>query len=103
MITFTGERYITIGIQNEIPVEIQAVMWGMIDDNKRQGKILDYLQVFELQAVYKKGERVQAITHRQEQPRRKKTIIIKSVNPITAKVFVIDDISHVTMLLNHEY
>ena len=100
---FTGSRYISSGIGNEISVELQTILWDMIDEERRQGEILDYLQIFKLRLIYENGVEIQEITHYQEQPRRKKKITIEAANPITAKIFVIDDVTHVTMLLNHEY
>ena len=100
---FTGNRYITCGIGNEIPVELQTILWDMIDHYKQHGEILDYLQVFSLKPTYENGGIMQEITHSQEQPIRKKKTTFENGNPITAKIFVIDDITHVTMLLNHEY
>lgn len=103
MATFTGKRYMTSGIHNEIPLAYQIIMWGMIDTDKNTKKELDYLQIFELKPKYENGKNYQVITKRQEQPRRQSVKIIDSDNPISAKILVIDDISHVTMLLNHEY
>ena len=103
MAEFTGTRYITNGIQNEIPVELQIIMWDMIDVLRNSKQLLDYLQVFELRPVYENGVEMQEITHSQEQPRRKKKITIESNAPISIKIFVIDDIAHCTMLLCHEY
>ena len=103
MTAFTGSRYITIGIKNEIPLEYQIVMWEMIDDDRRMNKTLDYLQVFELKPSYENGKTVQKIIHTQEQPRRKSIKTVDSDDPISATIFVIDDISHITMLLSHEY
>ena len=100
---FTGIRHITCGIENEIPFELQTILWNMIDQDKQQGKVLDYLQVFELKPIFQNGVEMQEITHIQEQPQRKKKITIESETPISAKIFVIDDIDHETMLLNHEY
>ena len=100
---FTGNRYITCGVGNEIPVELQMILWDMIDGDKQQGKTLDYLQIFKLRPIYENGVEMQEITHSQEQPRRRKKITIESGNPITAKIFVIDNADYVTMLLNHEY
>ena len=103
MIPFTGERYITIGVQAEIPAELQALMWDSIDEDICLQKPLDYLQVFELKSTYINSVCVQEIVHTQEQPRRRKRITVENDNPVTAKVFVIDDSTHSTMLLNHEY
>ena len=103
MATFTGKRVITMGVNNEIPESYQNIMWSMIisDINKKQE--LDYLQIFELKPSYDKGKMVQMITKKQEQPRRESVRTVISDNPISAKIFVIDDISHITMLLSHEY
>ena len=103
MSEFTGKRYITQGIENEIPVELQIVMWDMIDEERKQRQTLDYLQVFVLRPVYENGVEMQEITHKQEQPWRKKKIIVESESPVSAKIFVIDDTTHITMLLNNEY
>ena len=103
MAEFTGKRYITSGVENEIPVELQFTMWDMIDEARQQEKVLDYLQIFILRSVYENGTQVQEIVHKQEQPWRSKKITVESDNPISAKIFVIDNESYVTMLLNHEY
>ena len=103
MAEFTGTRYITCGIENEIPIELQTILWDMINKDRQQGKVLDYLQVFALKSAFENGVIMQEITHSQEQPRRKNTTTIKTDSPISAKIFVIDDTSHITMLLNHEY
>lgn len=37
---FDNKRYITAGIDKEIPLPIQILMWGMIDDVKKHKKRL---------------------------------------------------------------
>ena len=59
----------------------------------------DYLQVFLLSVD---GEN-QRIIHEQEQPEYRKEYLFSSENPVTAKVYVIDDKTHSTMLLAEEY
>ena len=103
MATFSGIKHTTIGIQNEILPEMQIILWNMIDENINKGLQMDYLQIFDLKATHENGELEQKIIHQQEQPRRKNTVTVNSSNPVYAKIFVIDDISYVTMLLNHEY
>jgi len=103
MAEFKGKRYITSGIENKIPVDLQIAMWDMIDEARQQEKVLDYLQIFILRSVYENGTQVQEIVHKQEQPWRSKKITIESDSPVAAKIFVIDNESYVTMLLNHEY
>ena len=71
-------------------------MWEMIH-NLPVDK--DYLQVFSLSE--KDGKQV--ITHTQEEPEYKKEYVL-NINPITTgKVFVIDNKTHSTMLMNYEY
>ena len=103
MIPFTGSRFITSGVENEIPAELQTVMWNSIDDDIRLQKKVDYLQVFILKYTYVNGVQIQEIIHKQEQPSRKKRLTVETDNPVSAKVFVIDDVTHSTMLMNHEY
>ena len=103
MAEFTGKRYITNGIENEIPIELQFVMWDLIDELRNSKQKLDYLQIFTLRPVYENGVEMQEIVHKQEQPWRKKKITVESDSPISAKIFVIDDTTHITMLLCDEY
>lgn len=93
---FSNNRYLTKGVQMEIPLELQIFMWECID-NLPEPK--DYLQVFSLEAF---GE-MQRITHTSENPEHKMEYLIPSDTPITDKVYVIDDGDHSTMLLAEEY
>ena len=93
---FKNNRYLTKGVQAEIPLELQLFMWDCID---RLPDSADYLQVFKLESF---GE-MQRITHTSENPEFKMEYLIISESPITAKIFVIDDGDHSTMLLAEEY
>lgn len=90
------KRYLTCGIDSTIPIELQLFMWECID---RLPQERDYLQIFELKAV----GTLQSITHRSEQPPHHMEYLIISDEPITAKIYVIDDGDHSTMLLADEY
>ena len=46
---------------------------------------------------------MQKIIHEQEQPQFKREYHIPTNHPITAKVYIIDDGEHSTMLLAEEY
>ena len=59
----------------------------------------DYLQVFSLSEYNGK----QRIIHTQEIPEYKKEYVLNISKTVTAKVFVIDDETHSTMLLANEY
>ena len=102
--TFNSDtRYITRGISEQIPLEIQLFMWQQIDTLIRTTDTLDYLQVFEIRT---KDSYVE-IEHRQEVPDYKKIHKIKKTEAYASldgtKIFVIDDITHSTMLLAIEY
>jgi hypothetical protein len=99
----SNSRYITRGVKQEIPLFLQLFMWNCIDEFREQGKELDYLQVFELSCKGGEGISLQSIEHRQEVPEYKKKFVIPCEDPITAKIFVIDDGEHSTMLLAQEY
>lgn len=91
---FTNERHTTEGVEMTVSLNIQLILWNMIDDLQEVIK-LDYLQIFNLTD--------NIITHSQEQPEYKN--IIK--NPFTVleplKIYVIDNGSYSTMLLAKEY
>ena len=99
---FQNDRYITRGIQTEIPVFTTILLWEMIEA-ARQETTLDYLQVFRLYPAYEKGEPMQKIVHTQEQPTYQKTVCFPCEHPVQAKIFCIDDETHSTMLLADEY
>lgn len=61
---FNNDRYLTRGVQVEIPPALQLFMWSCIDQLPEER---DYFQVFNLEPV---GD-TQRITHSSEQPERK--------------------------------
>lgn len=93
---FENARYLTRGIDAEIPPGLQAFLWHCIDGLPEER---DYLQVFELEPL---GE-MQRITHSSEQPEYQMEYLLVSDAPITAKIYVIDSEEYSTMLLAEEY
>ena len=94
---FNNARYITRGVNAEIPLGMQCLLWLAINSMEVVEK--DYLQVFKLSAE----ENRQKITHTQEEPPYQRENCVPWDEPISAKVFVIDDGDHTTMLLAEEY
>ena len=94
---FTSQRYATRGVTTTVPLVLQIILWDLIDSMEVAEK--DYLQVFRLSAESGK----QKITHSQEEPDYCKEYLFPSEEPITAKIFVIEDETHTTMLLAEEY
>lgn len=93
---FTNNRYLSRGVDDTIPIELQLFMWACIDQLPEPR---DYLQIFDLEKV----GTMQSITHRSEQPEYRKVYLLPSDTPITEKLYIIDDGDHSTMLLSNEY
>ncbi len=93
---FTNKRYLSRGVDDTIPIELQLFMWACIDQLPEPR---DYLQIFDLEKI----GTMQSITHRSEQPEYRKVYLLPSENPIIEKIYVIDDSTHSTMILATEY
>ena len=89
-------RFLTCGVDNTIPLELQLFLWDCVD---RLPEPKDYLQVFEL----KPAGSMQSIIHTSEEPEYHMEYLIPSDVPITEKLYIIDDGDHSTMLLSSEY
>ncbi len=94
---FKNPHYATRSINAEIPLDLQLVLWKMIDEMEAAQK--DYLQVFILST--ENGE--QKIVHEQEEPDYHKEYTFSGDCSVNVKIFVIDDGDHSTMLLAEEY
>ena len=99
------KRYVTGGVDERIPLDLQRLMWTSIDmrmlfaDEK-----IDYLQVFTFKKI--DGE-ILALHHEQEEPPML-NVHYTNYRPeyeeiINEKIFVIDDGDHSTMLFAYEY
>ncbi len=93
---FNNQRYLTKGVQAEIPLELQLFMWECLD---RMSEPKDYFQVFRLENL----GGIQKITNFSEQPEYHKEYLIPTNKPITAKIYIIDSDTYSTMLLAEEY
>ena len=94
---FDNPHYITRGVENELTLKLINDLWQFIDKMEVAEK--DYLQIFYLS----EDGGNQKVVHKQEQPEYCREHILQSDNPITTKVYVIDDVDHSTMLLAEEY
>ncbi len=93
---FDNQRYLTKGVNEAIPFELQLFMWECID---RIPEPKDYFQVFELSDL----GGMQHIVHFSEQPEYRMNYFIPTLEAVTAKVYVIDSVEYSTMLLAEEY
>ena len=90
-------RFLTRGVDEKIPRDIQLFLWEAID---LMPEPKDYLQVFRLSVA----NGLQVIHHTAEQPNFEMTYVLATVDTyVTEKVYVIDDREHCTMLLAEEY
>ncbi len=94
---FHNPGYLTRGVQHTIPPELQLLMWNALDAIPEPK---DYFQIFRLSSL----NGIQRMEHEQEQPPFKREYLLPTVeNPVNAKVYIIDDGDHSTMLLAEEY
>ena len=94
---FQNQRYLTRGVQDTIPPELQLLMWNALEAVPEPKDYFQILRLFVLNGI-------QCIEHEQEQPPYKWEYLLPTIeNPITAKVYIIDDGDHCTMLLAEEY
>lgn len=94
---FENQKFLTRGVMAEIPSWLTNLMWHMVLTMEVEEK--DYLQVFTLT----KSPTGQRIIHEQEQPPYRYELDVPCDDAVDAKVFVIDDSTHSTMLLAEEY
>lgn len=60
-------RYITKGVNEQVPKETQLRCWQLIDEKVKQAEVqMDYLQIFEFNRDDQR--KTINITHRQEEP-----------------------------------
>ena len=91
---FENQKFLTHGITAQLPLWMINMLWLMILTSEK-----DYLQVFTLT----KTPTGQHIVHEQEQPLYRYELDVPCDDAVDAKVFVIDDLTHSTMLLAEEY
>ena len=94
---FNNSRYITKGVQEELPLSIQILLWSLVDSLLIEK---DYLQVFNIKVI--RGNLLE-ITHSQEKPVYKQ--IIQAVGDIdrNMKVYIVYSVEYSTMLFAEEY
>ena len=94
---FPRQRYATATVMREVPLELQIFLWQCADSIPIEA---DYLQIFQLS----KTGRMQKIIHKQECPPYKKEYWLFPAAPLVeAKIYIINDETHATMLFAHEY
>ena len=99
------KKYITIGIKENVGLDIQLFIWNEIDQRINSKHKVDYLQVFDI-SIINESLGIVKIEHTQEVPEYKNTSILKSKGIRSSlKVYVIlePETGCATMLLASEY
>ena len=94
---FNNSRYITKGINEELPLSIQILLWSLVDSLLIEK---DYLQIFTIKII--RGNLLE-ITHSQEKPVYTQTIQAVGDIDRDIKVYIIDSEEYSTMLFAEEY
>lgn len=94
-------RYATQQIALNVSVEVQVLLWRIMDSRRNNQEPLDYLQVFHL----KKSSNMQRIVNKQEEPPMEMIVQLelKESQPIDTTIWIMDDGSHCIMLFPNEY
>ena len=98
-------RYLTCGIDQRLPQELQRLIWTSIDMRVLLAKEkIDYLQVFTFKKI---DDEILALHHEQEQPPML-NVHYTNYRPeyeeiLNEKIYVIDDGDHSSMLFAYEY
>ncbi len=96
-------KFMTIGVKENISLDIQLFMWNEIEERINAGNQVDYIQVFNI-SVIDEVRGIVKIEYTQEVPEYKKTLIIKSkCVKSNLKVFVTFESEYATMMLASEY
>ena len=94
---FPNQRYVTANVMRELLLGLQIFLWQCVDSIPVEA---DYLQIFQLT----KADGMQKIVHEQECPTYKKEYLFVTPFPLVeARIYVINDEIHATMLFSYEY
>ena len=96
-------RYVTRGVNEEVDIRLQLMIWSMLDKLKDEGNVeLDYLQVFKIR---KEGNKV-VINQSQEVPEHSCTYEVE-IEDIqidnVIKLYVIDNEGYSTIIFPEDY
>lgn len=98
------KRYSTRGVVVGIDLDIQLCLWGLIDIWKKRNQKLDFLQIFELSVIEKRGQLLQKVIHFQEEPRMKQEAYFKVIRPINKSLWIVaNDEENAVLMFPEEY
>ena len=96
------KHVITKGIERRLDPTTEFVLWDSIQEMRNKGIEPDWLQIFKLKTVRTRSKHTMLlkIKHLQEEPAFEKnfTIPVYPEEAVSGTVFVIDDLTHATMM-----
>lgn len=99
MFSVKNPFYITQGVKRNIHPRLIKEMLDSVM-RLREFEEVDYLQIF---TFSQKGDKT-LIEHTQEEPAHKKKLVFKGIpNKFEGTVYIIDNVTHTTVLLANEY
>lgn len=84
-------RYMTKGIQESLPIEVQFFLWELQMNLRATKKDIDYLQVYRLSTIVKDYKTYQVINHEAEKPKHSAMYFLKTKIYIKDKIYIITD------------
>lgn len=97
------KHFSTSDVAAEIDIEIQHILWKMIEQWKSEGVRLDYLQVFNLKIFRINNRLMQKIIHSQESPPLVSMMMFEVSKPINETIWVVDNDDSAVMMYPEEY
>lgn len=85
------ERYITSGIQAEVSLQLQLLLWELQTKLRQNHKEIDYLQVYTLEVLEDGEEGNQIIRHQSEVPEYEACYSLAIEKPVKKKIYIIED------------
>ena len=97
-------RYMTAGVNERIPLDVQILCWDAYEQTKLNGEY-DYLQVFNLIEMEEDEEGFNCVlTHDTEVPAYHKQYMLRlDGGGISEKIYIVDSVEYEMMLLAEEY
>lgn len=100
------KHVVTKGIERRLDPITEFVLWESIQNMRNNGVDPDWLQVFKLKTVRtrSKDTMLLKVTHMQEEPAYEKrfTFPVYPEEAVDGTIFVIDDLTHATMMWEEE-
>ncbi|WP_312048019.1 DUF960 family protein [Anaerotignum sp.] len=85
------QRYMTKGIQENLPIQLQFALWELQMNLRATEKDIDYLQVYHLSTIVKNSKTFQMIHHEAEKPKYSAVYCLESEICIKDKIYIITD------------